>query len=505
MTIDREPTLRERREAAQAGKATPAERRDAARRAKADRLAEREAARRAEPGERSASGSFARKPARAAAPPTPKPRRAAGDPLPVTNGGHGERSRRKAPAGSKGAAKRPAAAASKAKGKALPRPATYVMLLLVVGALTVLGLVMVLSASSVQALRNHGSSWYFFNRQLLWVAMGSIALVATSRVDYRRWRTIAVPVLGLSIALMVLVLVPGIGIRVSGSSRWLGAGPFRLQPSELAKLGILLFSADLLARRHDKMGDWRLTTRPVIGFFGVLAVLLLAQPDLGTTLVTGSIVFGVLFLAGTPMAWMGGLGLTAAAGTLLLAKIEPYRWRRMTSFLNPFADASNTGYQAAQGRIAMATGGLSGVGLGASRAKWGFLPAAHTDFIFAIIGEELGLAGSLGVLFLFGAFVFLGVRTALRAPDRFGFLLAGGITAWVLGQAVINIGAVVGLLPITGVPLPFVSSGGSSLVPMMAGLGMLLNVTRNGKIPRKPRPPAEPTTTNKKPVAATTT
>ena len=378
----------------------------------------------------------------------------------------------------------------KVKPKPLPRPATYVMLLIVVGLLTVLGLVMVLSASSVQALRNHGSSWYFFNRQLLWVALGTAALIATSRVDYRRWRTIAVPVLGLSMAMMVLVLVPGIGIKVSGSSRWLGGGPFRLQPSELAKLGILLFSADLLARRHDKMRDWRSTTRPVIGFFGLLGVLLLAQPDLGTTLVTGCIVFGVLFLAGTPIAWMGGLGLGAASLTLLLAKIEPYRWRRMTSFLNPFADASNTGYQAAQGRIAMATGGLSGVGLGASRAKWGFLPAAHTDFIFAIIGEELGLLGSLSVLLLFGTFAVLGARAALRAPDRFGFLLAGGITAWVLGQAVINIGAVVGLLPITGVPLPFVSSGGSSLVPMMAGMGMLLNVTRNGKTPRKPRPAA---------------
>jgi cell division protein FtsW len=176
---------------------------------------------------------------------------------------------------------------------------------------------------------------------------------------------------------------------------------------------------------------------------------------------------------------------------LFLAKVEPYRWRRMTSFLDPFADVSNTGYQAAQGRIALANGGLSGLGLGASRAKWGFLPAAHTDFIFAIIGEELGLFGSLGVLLLFGAFAYLGVRTALRAPDRFGFLLAGGVTAWVLGQAVINIGAVVGLLPITGVPLPFVSSGGSSLVPMMAGLGMLLNVTRQGRVKRR-RTPAEP-------------
>ncbi|HVF32167.1 MAG TPA: putative lipid II flippase FtsW [Acidimicrobiales bacterium] len=386
-------------------------------------------------------------------------------------------------------AKRPAKVAAKNKKKPLPRPATYVLLLLVVGALTVLGLVMVLSSSSVQALRVHGSSWYFFNRQVLWVALGAGALFATSRVDYRRWRPVAIPLVGLSVGLMILVLVPGVGIRVSGSSRWLGAGPFRMQPSELAKLGLLLFTADLLARRADKVGEWRETTRPVLGFFGAVAFLLLLQPDLGTTLVTGSMVLGVLFLAGTPIHWMGGIGIGAAAATLGLAKIEPYRWRRMTSFLDPFADVSNTGYQAAQGRIALASGGLTGVGLGASRAKWGFLPAAHTDFIFAIIGEELGLAGSLSVLLLFAAFAYLGARAALRAPDRFGFLLAGGVTAWVLGQAVINIGAVVGLLPITGVPLPFVSSGGSSLVPMMAGLGMLLNVTRQGRAaPRKRTP-----------------
>ena len=394
-------------------------------------------------------------------------------------------------------AKRPPAGQAKpkpkpARRKAPPPPATYVLLLLVVGALTVIGLVMVLSASSVQALRVQGSSWYFFNRQILWVALGAAALVTTSRVDYRRWRTIAVPVLGVAIALMVLVLVPGVGIRVSGSSRWLGAGPFRMQPSELAKLGLLLFAADLLARRSDKIADWKATTRPVLAFFGAVAFLLLLQPDLGTTLVTGSIVVGLLFLAGTPLHWMGGIGIASALTTLALAKVEPYRWRRMTSFLDPFADVSNTGYQAAQGRIALASGGLTGVGLGASRAKWGFLPAAHTDFIFAIIGEELGLAGSLSVLLLFAVFVYLGARAALRAPDRFGFLLAGGVTAWVLGQAVINIGAVVGLLPITGVPLPFVSSGGSSLVPMMAGLGMLLNVTRQGRRPPSRRRPAAP-------------
>jgi len=366
------------------------------------------------------------------------------------------------------------------------------MLLVVLGALCLLGLVMVLSASSVQALRDHGSSWYFFDRQLLWLAIGAAAMFLTARVDYTRWRKAAVPLLGIAMVLMLLVLVPGVGISVGGSSRWLGRGPIRMQPSELAKLGLLLFGADLLARRADQVRDWRATLRPVVGFYLGVAVLLLAQPDLGTALVSGAIVMALLFLAGTPLAWMAGLVVGAGAGTLLLAKVEPYRWRRMTSFLNPFADVANAGYQAAQGRVALASGGLTGVGLGASRAKWGFLPAAHTDFIFAIIGEELGLAGALVVVSLFAGLAFLGARSALRAPDRFGFLLAGGVTAWVLAQAVINIGAVIGLLPITGVPLPFVSSGGSSLVPMMAAMGMLLNVTRHGRLPARPKRQSRP-------------
>ena len=370
----------------------------------------------------------------------------------------------------------------------LPRPATYALLLLAVGALTVIGLVMVLSASSVQALRNHGSSWYFFNRQLAWVAIGTTAMLLASRVDYRLWRRAAVPLLGLAALLMALVLVPGIGIQVSGSSRWLGHGPLRFQPSELAKLGLVLFAADLLARRSHLMDDWRETLRPLVGVFMGLAVLLMSQPDLGTTLVCGCIVVAVLFLAGAPLPGIGVLVAGAGLATLVLARIEPYRWQRMSSFLDPFADAANTGYQAAQGRVALASGGLTGVGLGASRAKWGFLPAAHTDFIFAIIGEELGLAGALVVLALFAGLAYLGVRTALRAPDRFGLLLAGGVTAWMVGQAAINMGAVVGLLPITGVPLPFVSSGGSSLVPMMAGMGMVLNITRHGRRPVRPAP-----------------
>ncbi|HEX4978598.1 MAG TPA: putative lipid II flippase FtsW [Acidimicrobiales bacterium] len=360
------------------------------------------------------------------------------------------------------------------------RTGAYVALIAIVGMLNLLGLVMVLSSSSVQAEREHGSAWFYFNRQVAWVALATLVLVVTSRIDYRRLRRAGPPILGVSGILMAAVLVPGVGITVSGSARWIGVGSLRMQPSELAKLGLLLFGAELLARRGQRMHDRRETLYPLLGAYGVTAVLLMAQPDLGTTLVTGGIVFGLLFVAGLPMTTMTGLGLSAAVATFLLARFEPYRWQRMTSFLDPLADASHTGYQAAQGRVALAAGGLFGVGLGSSRAKWGFLPAAHTDFIFAIIGEELGLVGTLSVIAMFATFAALGVRAALRAPDRFGTLLAGGVTAWIVGQATVNLGAVVGLLPITGVPLPFVSAGGSSLVPLMAAVGVLLNVTRAG-------------------------
>ncbi|HVM10033.1 MAG TPA: putative lipid II flippase FtsW [Acidimicrobiales bacterium] len=378
-------------------------------------------------------------------------------------------------------------APAKRRRRLPPRTGAYVGLIAVVGMLNLLGLVMVLSSSSVQAQRYHGSPWFFFNRQVLWVAIATTGLVVMSRIDYRRLRVLGAPIIAISSVLMLIVLIPGVGITVSGSARWLGFGPFRMQPSELAKLGLLIFAADLLARRGEKMYDKRQTLYPVMGAFLLVATLLMAQPDLGTTLVTGGIVIGVLFLAGLPLPSMVSLGLGAAITTFLLARFEPYRWQRMTSFLDPFADASNTGYQAAQGRVALAAGGLLGVGLGSSRAKWGFLPAAHTDFIFAIIGEELGLVGTLSVLAMFATFAALGVRSTMRAPDRFGMLLAGGVTAWIVGQATINVGAVVGLLPITGVPLPFVSAGGSSLVPLMAGVGVLLNITRqSGSATRPP-------------------
>ena len=370
------------------------------------------------------------------------------------------------------------------------RSRTFGGLVVVITALNLLGLIMVLSASSVSALDTYGSSWYIALRQGIWLAAGSAACVVVTRLDYHRWRRWSLPALALTALLLSLVLVPGIGMNVNGASRWLGYGPFSLQPSELAKLTVLVFAADLLARRAAWMADLRLTLVPVGVVFGGTALLLMLQPNLGTSLVLGAIVLSVLYVAGTPVLPLLGVGMGGAVVATGLALGASYRRARVLAFLDPWADPLNTGYQNIQSLVGIASGGLTGVGLGQSRAKWGFLPYAHTDFIFAIIGEELGLLGAVGVVGLFVALCILGAKTAHQAPDRFGMLLAAGITAWFGVQAFVNIGAVIGILPITGVPLPFVSYGGSSLVFSMVGAGLLLNIARQGRVDARPARPA---------------
>jgi cell division protein FtsW len=286
--------------------------------------------------------------------------------------------------------------------------------------------------------------------------------------------------------------VPGIGTSANGATRWLGWGPLTLQPSEVAKLTVLVFVADLLARRAAWMSDARATLVPVLVVMATFGLLLMAQPNLGTTLVLGAIVLAVLYVAGTPLMPLAGLSVAGGLLATVLALAAPYRRARVLAFLDPWKDYENTGYQTIQSLVGLASGGITGTGLGQSRAKWGFLPYAHTDFIFAIIGEELGLVGALTVVALFVAFCVLGARAALLAPDRFGMLLAAGITSWFGVQAFVNIGAVIGILPITGVPLPFVSYGGTSLMINLVAAGLLLNVARQGQRhrPRRATPPA---------------
>jgi len=369
--------------------------------------------------------------------------------------------------------------------QALPRPPAYVVLCATVGVLNIVGLVMILSASSVAALSNYGSSWYFFDRQLIWAVGGVIAFVAASSFDYHWWRRAAPWLLAISIAGLVVVLVPGIGIMVDGSRRWLGAGPISVQPTEIAKLALLCCAANVLARRADHLRNWR-QWMPVLYMLGFVAALVMLEPDLDSAIVLALIGCALLVIGGVPRLHLAALGTAVVAVVTALAFSASYRRARMFAFLHPWKYHTNTGYQIWQSLIALGSGGISGVGLGAGRAKWMFLPNAHTDFIFAVIGEELGLVGCLLVLGLFAALGLVGFRVARSAPDRFGMLLAAGVTAWIVGQAAINLGAVVGLLPVSGITLPFLSAGGSSLVITMLGAGILANVAR--RVP--PRPPS---------------
>ena len=345
--------------------------------------------------------------------------------------------------------------------------------------LTLFGLVMVLSASSVSSVYElSGSPFFQFKRQLIWAGIGAVAFLTASRIDYRRLRPLAKPLLVVSIVLLVALLIPGLGITRNGSTRWLGIGPFVIQPSELAKLVLIIFVADLLARRERRMDRPELTVRPVMLVLGLLSVLIVAQPKLGTPIIMGAVTLLLLFVAGSQMrsllTWLS-LALTAAG---VLAYFAPYRRERLLSFLNPWEDPLGDGLQAIQSQVGIASGGLWGVGLGASRAKWGFLPFAHTDFIFAIVAEEVGLIGASALIGAFLLIGWFGLKTALSAPDRFGMLLAAGVTSWLMVQAFLNIGMVLGVLPITGEPLPFVSAGGSSLVTTLAAAGLLTSVSR---------------------------
>jgi cell division protein FtsW len=311
----------------------------------------------------------------------------------------------------------------------------------------------------------------------MWLAIGSVGFGLALRVDHQRWRRLAPAAMGVTLALLFAVLVPGIGVRTSGASRWLGTSLVQIQPSELAKLVLVLFAANILDRRTARR-DWRYQMVPVIAVLALLVLLVMAQPDMGTTMVLACIAVAMLITAGIPLKPLGALMAGGAATALLFAVAAPYRWRRLTSFLHPFKDPSNTGYQSVQALLALSHGHVLGEGLGASVASYGYLPNAQTDFIFAVIGEETGLLGGLVLSGLFLVLALVGTRITCRAPSRYAALVAAGITAWLVGQAVINIGAVVGLLPVTGVPLPFVSFGGSSLVIAMFGAGMLANIAK---------------------------
>jgi len=358
-------------------------------------------------------------------------------------------------------------------------PAHFWVIILAVAVLTLLGLVMVLSSTSVMALSAGEPTWYYFQRQAIGAVLGTGAMLLALRVDYHRWRRLAGPALVASFGLMVFTSMSG-EVR-NGARAWLQLGPVSFQPAELLKLTLLLYCADLLARRADRMNEVRATFWPLLVWLGMAAVLIMVQNDLGSAIVVAAIVFSVAFLAGTPLVpfatTLGFFGAIALGFTMS----TPYRRARIDAFLNAELYGQSWGFQVRQSLVGIASGGLFGVGIGASKAKWGFLPEAHTDFIFAIIAEELGFVGAGLVCCLFVMLALFGARVALRCEDRFGMLLAGGITAWLSVQALINIGGATHLMPLTGLTLPFVSFGSSSLMVTMAAAGLLANVAKNTK------------------------
>jgi cell division protein FtsW len=358
----------------------------------------------------------------------------------------------------------------------LGRPlASYYLILGISALLLALGLVMVLSASSVQMLSLGDSPYVVFQKQIVGVAVGLPAMWGASRLPPTAFRMIAYPLMGLAVLGLLLAAIPGVGVELYGASRWIAIGGFQLQPSEFAKFAFVLWGADLLARleRHGQLTEWRHLLVPLMPGAGILGVLVMIGNDLGTTLILLTIFLALLWVVGTPARlFVGMLGFVGLVVAILIVA-EPYRLDRLTSFLDPQAHAMTSGWQPLQGKYALASGGWFGVGLGASRQKWGLLPDPSSDFIFAVLGEELGLAGTLCVMGLFGGLGYAGLRVARRVSDPFMRFAATATTAWIVVEALVNIGAVIGL-PITGVPLPLVSAGVSSLIVTMVAIGMLM-------------------------------
>jgi cell division protein FtsW len=363
----------------------------------------------------------------------------------------------------------------------LRRPLTSLHLILgVFGLLTLFGLVMVLSASSVESYAADGSSYSVFVKQLMFCAVGLVMFWVGLRIPPPRLRALAAPLLLIGILALVAVLIPGLGALRGGSRAWFAFGPFSVQPSEAVKVALTLWGAHVLALRRNVLHRWKHALSPVVPVALVIFVLLVLQPDLGMTVSMGMVLIALLFFAGAPLRLMALLVAGGLSGAVILGLTAGYRQARITAFLSPAtADPLGPGYQATQALYSLADGGLFGVGLGQGRAKWSYLPNAHNDFIFAIIGEELGFLGAAAVLALFGALAYTGLRIAARSADPWLRIVVATSTTWMVAQAAINIGYVVGLLPVTGLQLPLISSGGTSLVVTMFVFGVLANAARH--------------------------
>jgi cell division protein FtsW len=345
--------------------------------------------------------------------------------------------------------------------------------------LTTLGLIMVLSASGVRSYDDDGSAWTIFGRQVLWTIVGLFACYLALRLPVRFMRRVAFTGFAATIAMLVLVLVPGIGKEANGSRGWFVIAGFSMQPSELTKIAFAIWGAHLLAARRMERASLREMLIPLVPAAVIALALILAQPDLGQTVSMSIILLGLFWYAGLPLRVFLSSLLAAIVAAGVLAVSAGYRSDRVRSWLDPGQDPQDSGYQARQAKFALANGGVFGDGLGQGTAKWNYLPNAHNDFIFAIIGEELGLVGALGLLALFGLFAYTGMRIARRSADPFLRLLTATTTMWIIGQSFINVGYVIGLLPVTGIQLPLISAGGTSTATTLLMIGMMANAARH--------------------------
>jgi cell division protein FtsW len=351
-------------------------------------------------------------------------------------------------------------------------------LLLAVAGLLAFGLIMVYSSSVVTAYTVYRNQFYFFFKQLLSAGIGIVAMLILMRIDYRLLRALSVPGLIGAIGLLAAVLIPGIGSEVYGAQRWISLGQFQLQPSELAKLALVLYIAHWLTAKREQVSDFANGLLPFGVLMSIVVALLMKQPDMGTTIVIVTTAVAIFFVAGASLAHLLLLsGLGAFAGVLLI-RIAPYRMARLAAFVDPWANPQAASYHVVQSLLAFAAGGTTGVGLGVGRQKFFHLPFPHTDSIFAVIGEELGLLGTIPVVLAFLFFAYRGLRIAWYAPDQFGRLLAVGVTGGITFQAMLNMAVLTSSVPFTGITLPFISYGGSSLISTLAACGVLLNVSR---------------------------
>ncbi|MDP3696556.1 MAG: putative lipid II flippase FtsW [Candidatus Taylorbacteria bacterium] len=345
--------------------------------------------------------------------------------------------------------------------------------------LLVFGLVVLSSAGIVEGQKRFGSSYYYLNHQLIYgVLPGLILMFLLAKIDYKFWKKISLPILFGALLMMVLIFMPKFGYELRGATRWLNIGGFSFQPSEVLKLSLIIYLAAWFGNRDERIKNWTYGTAPFLIVLSFVGVLLLLQPDIGTLVVVTVISASIYFLAGSPMKHFLIIGLLILGVLGLMIYIEPYRLDRIKTFIDPSIDPRGISYQLNQSLISIGSGGMFGVGFGKSTQKFGFLPEVVNDSIFSIVAEELGFIGAVFLLGLFALFTFLLVLTANNVSDKFGKLLVMGMATWVIGQAFINIAAISGLVPLTGIPLPFVSYGGTAMMALLAGMGIVLNVAR---------------------------